>query len=183
MRNTIPVLRLTLLAALAAPAAAAAQQAFATVHIEAGAAGRDNARADTLESRAAALYHNPRQWLEVARLHRRAARLRGDDPRAAASYRMSAWSYAAVRELDIAYQMMRYAAEAAARAGDVERSAGSYVDAAIISVAGDRPDRVGGLLEKTRVLLESPVMPPEARTAILRRIGDEPTLARTWARR
>jgi hypothetical protein len=93
---------------------------------------------------------------------------------------MSAWAYAAVNDFGSARSMMEHAAEAAASVGDVERSANSYVDAAIIALAGNREDRLDGLLKKTRSLLGSPVLPEPARNIILRRIGEEPRLAQVW---
>jgi hypothetical protein len=144
--------------------------------------GQENARADALEAGAITLYGTPREWRTVAGLHRRAAALRRDDPRAVDSWRMAAWAYSAARDPATARAMMERAAERAAAGGDVERAANAYVDAAFIALESGGTDRVPGLLRKTRVLLSSPVLPADRRAAVLQRISGEARLAQGWAR-
>jgi hypothetical protein len=173
-------------AILLAPVPGAAQSAptrVEPVRVVASAptrSARDNARADTLEQWATKYYNVPREWRTAARLHERAAMLRGDDPRAAESFRMSAWLYRAARDAAYARVMMEKSAQHAASGGDVERAANAYVDAAVLAIEANRDDQVPGLLRKTRVVLGSPLLTSERRETILRRIGGETRLALAW---
>jgi hypothetical protein len=170
---------LLVLSALA-PVPALAQQPLTPVRVHGEAATRNNARADTLEIHAVALYGVPREWRTVATLHRRAAELRGDDPRAAESFRLAAWAYSAARDLGMARQMMLRAAERAAGSGDIEKAAHSYIDAAFIAIDEERDDRLPDLLRKVRVLLDAPLLPAERRVTILQRVEGAPRLAQAW---
>jgi hypothetical protein len=180
------------LAALAAPDVALGQQPTAhrvnsvqPVRVELPASdpaapdrSRENARADELEASAAALYNSPREWQTVAQLHRRAAGIRGDDPRAVQSWLKAAWAYSAVGDLGNAQAMMERAAERAAAGGDVGQAANSYVDAALIAVEEKRGDQVPGLLRKTLLLLGSPQFPADRRADVLWRMGGEAGVAK-----
>lgn len=168
---------LVMLALLAAPVGAAAQQPLSTVEIEANRVSRENARADSLDERARALYGVSRWHLDAARLHRRAGMLRGNDPRAVSSFRSAAWMYSAAGDHALGRQMMETAAERAARVGDVEGAANAYIDAAYLAIASDRSDRVPEILGRMHAVLGSPLLPSERRTAILRRVGDAPAIA------
>jgi hypothetical protein len=93
---------------------------------------------------------------------------------------MAAWLYAAARDLGRARQMLERAAERAAAGGDVERAANSYVDAALVAVQGGRYDQVARVMRKLAALLESPILPPETRDLLHRRINGSPRLAQLW---
>lgn len=162
--------------ALAVPSTAVAQQRLPPMRVFATAQG-DNARADTLERWAASMYDARWQWPNAARLHERAALLRGYAPRAVASWRMSAWLYSAADNNGRARTMMERAAASAAAGGDVERAANSYIDAILLAMEARRPEPVPGLLVKTRAVLHSPLLPAERREAILRRVGEDSRLA------
>jgi len=165
---------------LLVPAATAAQHVFTPAPVVVSAAARDNARADTLEGWASSMYGKRWQWPHAARLHERAAALRGDDPRAVQSWRMAAWLHSADGNHGRGRAMMERAAASAIAVGDVERAADAYIDAALIAMEGGRADKATGLLRRTRVVLGSPLLPLERRGAILRRIGDEPRLAQAY---
>ena len=147
-----------------------------------GRTGRDEARADTLVAQAEALQRSRGQWLEVARLYRRAATLRGDDSAAVTGFRLAAWAYGAIGDLNLAREMMEKAGEHATRIGDVERAIVCFLDAALIAKANDRLEHAVRLIDRTRTLLASPLLPPETRQSLERRIGLEPTLAGTTPR-
>ena len=168
--------------ALATPGTAAAQQQLPPARVVAPAV-LDNARADTLERWAASMYSTRWQLPRAARLHERAAALRGDDPRAVQSWRMAAWLYSATGDHGQGRAMMERAAASAMAVGDVERAANAYVDAALIALEAGRADKAPPLLRKTRVVLGSPLLPDDRRAAILRRIGEETRLAQAWAAR
>jgi hypothetical protein len=137
-----------------------------------------NADADTLESRATVALRRRDGWWDAARLQRRAAERRGDDPRAVESYARAAWMYSGAGRLGTARQMMERAAERAAMGGDVERAAGSYLDAALIAVEAKREDLVPGLVARARRLIDSPILPAAQRASLLQRIERAPVLAR-----
>jgi hypothetical protein len=175
--------RLSVLAAplaLLVPADATAQRVHTPPTVVVNATTRDNARADTLDRWAESMYGTRWQWPRAARLHERAAALRGDDPRAVQSWRMAAWLYGATGDHGRGRTMMERAAESAAAGGDVERAANAYIDAALIAMEDGRADKATGLLRRTRVVLGSPLLPLDRRGAILRRIGEEPRLAQAY---
>ena len=123
------------------------------------------------------MYDTRWQWASAARLHERAAQLRGYDRRAVDSWRMSAWLYSAADNNGRARTMMERAAASAAAGGDVERAANSYIDAILLAMEARRPEAVPGLLVKTHAVLHSPLLAAERRDAILRRIGEDSRLA------
>ena len=140
----------------------------------------DRARADSLVALAERPQLAPSQggaYLEVARLYRRAAQLRGDDTAAVGNWRLAAWAYSASGDNGLALAMMKQAGESAARVGDVERSIQSFIDAALIAIAAGRTDQVAPLIGRTRALLDAPLLPAARRAEFRRRIGDDPALA------
>jgi hypothetical protein len=141
--------------------------------------GRDQARADSLVAQAETLQRSRGQWLEAARLYRRAALLRGDDSAAVTAFRLAAWAYGAAGDVGLALAMMEQGAERATRIGDVERAIGCFIDAALIAKAAGRNGRVSRLMERTYTLLASPLLPAERRLVLERRIVAEPTIAGT----
>jgi hypothetical protein len=139
---------------------------------------RTQALADTFEARATRLAAKPDGWRDAASLQRRAAGLRGDDPRAVESWSRAAWLYAGAGKLGLARRMMEEAARHAAAGGDVERSASAYLDAALIAVEEGRVDLVPALLQRMRRVSESPLLTIESRRLLLARASSEPRLAR-----
>jgi hypothetical protein len=159
-------------------APAAAQQPLSTVEVHAARTASEIARADTLEAKARAMYSTPRWYREAARLHRRAAMIRGSDPSAVASFRSAAWLYSVAGSNGIARTMMERAAERATAVGDVESAANSYIDAAFLAIASSREEQVPRLLSQTRAVLSSPLLTEDRRRSILQRVGGSPQLAR-----
>jgi hypothetical protein len=166
-----------LVVAVTIPSIALAQQPLSPVEIQADRAVRENARADTLEEIARSMYSNPRKFHEAAQLHRRAAMIRGDDPKAAESLRSAAWLYSAVKNNGLARQLMEKAAEKAAQSGNVELAANSYIDAALIALADNREDRVPVLLSRMHNVLRAPLLPQDKRAKILERIDANARIA------
>lgn len=167
-----------LLAMFIVPSSAAAQQPLSPVQIEAERSASENARADTLEEWARALYSTPSRIREAAQLHQRAAMIRGNDVRAVASYRSAAWAYSAAGNNGLATKLMVKAAEQAAMAGRIEEAANAYVDAALIAVADNREDKVPTLLTRMHAVLSAPLLPEDRRAKILERIESNSRVAK-----
>lgn len=167
-----------LLAIFIVPSDAGAQQPLSPVQIEAERSASENARADTLEEWARALYSTPSRIREAAQLHQRAAMIRGNDVRAVASYRSAAWAYSAAGNNGLATKLMVKAAEQAAMAGRIEEAANAYVDAALIAVADNREDKVPTLLTRMHAMLSAPLLPEERRAKILERIESNSRVAK-----
>jgi hypothetical protein len=162
----------------AVPAPVEAQQPLSPVQVEADRLATANARADSLEERARAMYSTPIWYIDAARLHRRAAGMRGNDPRAVASFRSAAWLYSIAGQHNVAKSMMEEAADRAKSVGDIEGAANSYIDAAFLAIASGREDQVPTILSRTHAVLKSPLLTQERRASILQRIGDAPRLAK-----
>ena len=160
------------------PVLVSGQQVLKRAVIEADRDAKANARADTLEARARTMYSAPWLYVDAARLHRRAAGIRGSDPRAIASLRSAAWLYSVAGKYGVARGVMEDAAERAKAVGDVESAANSYIDAAFLAIADGRADQVSGILTRTRSVLRSPLLSDVQRASILQRIGESPQLAK-----
>jgi hypothetical protein len=163
------------LAAVLAPMVADAQQPLTPVEI--AEAQSENARADALDALAQTMYSTPRKFREAARLHQRAAIIRGEHPTAAESYRSAAWAFAASGNGGLATQMMVKAADVAARTGRIEQAANSYVDAALLAVEDKRVDRVPTMLARVHTVLSAPLVPEATRAKILERIQGDTRVA------
>ena len=163
---------------IAAAPTVKAQHQLSPVQIESDRLARQNARADTLEEQARTMYSNARWYVDAARLHRRAAALRGNDPRAVASFRSAAWLYSVAGMHQVGRDMMEQAADRAKTVGDVEGAANSYIDAAFLAIASGREDQVPAILRRVHAVLGSPILPAERRTTVLQRIGGASQLAR-----
>ena len=159
---------LALSLAIATPAFA--QVSLAPVKVVSSFASRASARADTLEQRAEALMTEKSSWKEAAKLYRTAAELRSDDPRAAHSFRTSAWLYAASGNRGQARKMLAKAAERSAESGDAVRAAHTYIDAAFAAAEDGRTDLVAGLIRKARLLADADVLSADQQLDILRRL-------------
>ena len=179
MRTRTPYRALLIAVAAAMPALTMAQPTATTIQGRSEAEHRRVARADTLDQRAEALHQIPRNWREAARLHRRAGELRGDHASSIRSFRLAAWLYIATNGPGPARTMMEKAAESATAIGDLEQGATAYIDAALIASADDYR-RVPKLLERARLLIDSPLFPAESRVALTQRIQGATELAQLW---
>ncbi len=165
------------LATLIVPSASEAQQELSSVQVEAQRVENENARADKLEKYAVELYSTPSRFREAAKLHQRAALIRGTDPRAAASFRSAAFAYSAARDNGLAMQMMVKAGEQAALTGRIAEAADYYVDAALLAVEASREDKVPAILSRMYAVMSAPLFPDDRRTEILGRIRGDTRVA------
>jgi hypothetical protein len=165
------------LATLIVPSMSAAQQELSRVQVDAQRAENENARADKLEEHARELYSTPSRFREAAKLHQRAALIRGSDPRSAASFRSAAFAYNAARDNGLATQMMMKAAEQAALTGRIEEAADYYVDAALLAVEDSREDKVPAILSRMYAVLSAPLFPEDRRSEILDRVRGDTRVA------
>lgn len=166
-----------MLALVIVPSDSAAQQPLSPVEIAAERSENANARADSLEEWARALYSTPSRFREAAQLHHRAALARGDDPRAAASYRTAALIYSAAKNNGLATKLMLKAGEKAALAGRIEDAANNYVDAAFLAVEDNREDKVAAILSRMHTVLNAPLLSEDQRLNILRRVNGDARVA------
>jgi hypothetical protein len=152
------------LGTLIQPAPAAAQATFAR-------SAETTARAIELEARAEALYSSPRRYRDAARLHEQAARVRGAaDPQSAKNLRQAARLYHYAGDVARARSTMERAADAAMQVGDVVTAAASYLDAAFMARDEGLATEVERLVERARLLGNSPLLDAAQRDAILGRI-------------
>lgn len=104
------------------------------------------------------MYGSPSRFIDAARLLKRAAKLRGEDPRAATNFRSAAWMYSAAGQNSSAREMMELAAERSLVVGDVEQAATSFIDAAELALASGREDKVPLLIRRARAAVKSPLI-------------------------
>ena len=116
-------------------------------------------------------------YLELARLYRTAAELRGADTAAVTHFRMAAWSYLAGGDTTAALRVMTQGAQLADRLDDIGRAVDTWVNAALIAQAGGRHRELAVAIRQAGSLLSSPRLSAEGRIAVMRRIEAYPTLA------
>ena len=178
MRPTTRALLSTsaVLAALAVPAAARAQQ---QPHKLAEVSARLT-RADLLDARAEAYEQSgrTRHFGRAARLREQAAGLRAPEDsaafsslRKAANLRYGRGEYAAARGL------MERAGDQALARGDVYNAASAYADVASLAVETRDPERVRAFVAKSTLLMRSPLLSPSQQNVLQTRIGQLPAAA------
>ena len=134
--------------------------------------------ADALDRQAAERYGTPREWRTAARLHERAAALRGPaDASASESLEMAAHLYRAAGDLGKARSAMERAASHAAARGDVVTAANAYVDAGLLALENGRDDQVATLARKAETIAYSPLLSELQRATIMNRVGYSQLLA------
>jgi hypothetical protein len=117
------------------------------------------ARAADLESRAAALYDQPRPWLKIALLMEQAAALRDEtDPVRAADLRVAGAMYYHAGKLNAARTNLTAAAESYQRHGDVLNAVKTYIEAALVAQEKNAPDVADKLARRAECLLQSPLL-------------------------
>jgi hypothetical protein len=173
----------SLLAAIAstvAPAATGAQQPTYTatpVVVTSGPRRADIARAERLEAQAELDARRVRSWREAAALHLRAARLRGQTTEALDGYRRAGWLFSAAGDHGAGWHALEQAARVALDRGDPARGIDLLVDATLIANVDGDPRQVNRLLQRTRTLIETAVVPEERRLALQARIDRASRLA------
>lgn len=171
----LPVVASTLLAAVALPCAALAQQQLAPVRVTASVI----AHADSLDARAdshpvATLRDMPK----VASLRERSAELRTDaDPKRFAGFQTAAFLRYGAGDRRRALADMELAARSAAARGDVENAANAYIHAAHLALDLRQTARVVEYTNAARLLAESPLLTEEQRIVLRGRLPHETQVA------
>jgi hypothetical protein len=159
-----------------APASVRAQERLEPVVVTA----TSNARADSLLAQAITYQDSLRHLDRAARLHEQSAALRSaDDPQTAKSLRSAAANWYYYGDRSRARDDMEHAARQAMARGDVMTAANAYVDAAVIAAELGQAARVADLGRKGEILISSPLLTPEQRTALRDRVtrGHEVAMA------
>lgn len=169
--------------AVATPAAAQqpvpqqAQQPASPIVVMANPSRADIERAERLEAQAERDARIVRSWRDAALLHLRAARLRGRTPEAVDAYRRAAWLFSATGDHGAGRRSLEQAARVALERGDPARGIDILVDATLMANEDGDPRQVNRLLQRTRSLLESAILPEERRVALRARIEDASRVA------
>jgi hypothetical protein len=110
---------------------------------------------------------------EAARLHRKAAELRGvGDSLAVRCLFEAGYLFYGTMDLEESRAALLLGADRAAEIGDVVRAARGYLDAASVSRELNDGATQRTLMTKARLLARSPLITDEQRAEILRRLGD-----------
>ena len=131
--------------------------------------------AEEMEQRAKDIIMGGRGWDRAAGLYRRAAELRGtDDIRSADNLRLAGYiQYYRGRPL-AAVLALTQAGEAFLALGDVEGAAEALIDGAWVATQSGMSPQALDLAERARRLTRSPLLQPEERSALARRLGSPP---------
>lgn len=155
------------LTAMTQPARVVAQE-FAFVRSE----PVDVERAEQLEAKAHALYHNTSKYADAAKLHEQAADLRGPaDPMRVKDLQMAARLYHYSGREVKAQAVMERAAEEALASGDIITAANAYLDASHLAQYQKRTEDVVRLARKAEMLANSPLLGNQQRSSLQERIG------------
>jgi hypothetical protein len=129
-------------------------------------------KALALRQQAVALYDHPQRSVDVARLLREEATYRtARDPEAIEALVLSSHFYLyGGRPVD-AWRTMEAAAKRALAIGDVRRAAQAYIDAAVVAERWHEEPETKRLALAASLLMESPLLPPEQRDDLMRRMG------------
>lgn len=137
----------------------------------------DVERAERLEAQAERDARAVRSWRDAAVLHLRAARLRGQTVEALDGYRRAAWLFSAAGDHGAGRRSLEQAARVALDRGEPARGINLLVDATLMAHEDGDPRQVNRLLQRTRTLLETAIIPEERRIALRARIEDASRLA------
>jgi hypothetical protein len=171
MRDTmrrLPIAAGTLIASLALPAAALAQQQLEPIRVTAVA----TARADAMHAKAEAMDKSSlRAFGKMAHLHEKSAGLRGaDDPQRVECLKEAAFLRYGTGDLRRAGDDMERAAQLAAARGDVMTAATAYTDAAYIAAYRKQPERTVEFTSAAQLLSASPLLSAAQRMELLNRL-------------
>jgi hypothetical protein len=154
---------------LALPAAARAQQPLAPVHVSDA-----MTKADRLDARAAAYMQSGslRDLGKAAGLREKAASLRAlEDPRGFTGLEAAAFMRHALKQRPAALSLMQRAAEQAMARGDVFNAATAYVNTAFIAVELRDVDLARRSVERSTLLMHSPLLSVQQRDALRRTVA------------
>ena len=155
---------------IAVPTQTQAQDAFVSLDVT----PRPDA-AESMEALAYDMIRDGRGWMEAASLYRRAAELRGSsDAASATDLRLAGYLYFYRGRADAAVTTLTEAGEAFLALGDVQGAAGAFIDGAWVAAKSDMPEEASALSARARLLTRSPLLPPDDRFALARRLGATP---------
>jgi hypothetical protein len=165
-----------LVAAIITPARAGAQQA-APLLVIASPSRSDLERAARLETQAERAEQFVKGARDAARLHVRAARLRGQTAEAVTCYRRAAWLFSASGDQNSGRRMLEEAAKVMLSRGEAAPAIGVLIDAALMAAADGDLRQVNRLVQRTRSLLDSAQIPDDTRMALRTRVEEAARLA------
>jgi hypothetical protein len=167
--------RLAFIAIIATSAATShqvqAQSAFAALDVSVRPAA-----AEEMEQRAHDLVLTGHGWEQAAGLYRRAAELRGtDDVKSADNMRLAGYIHYYRGRSQASVLALTHAGEAFLALGDVEGAAEALIDGAWVATQAGMSTPALALAERARRLTRSPLLQPEERSALARRLGTPPS--------
>jgi hypothetical protein len=167
--------RLAFLAIIATSAAAShqiqAQDAFVALDVSVRPVD-----AEAMEQRAHDVILTGHGWEEAVGLYSRAAELRGtDDVKSAGNMRLAGYIHYYRGRPQSSVLELTQAGEAFLALGDVEGAAESLIDGAWVAMQAGMSAQALDLAERARRLTRSPLLQPEERSALARRLGTPPS--------
>jgi hypothetical protein len=134
------------------------------------------AAAEEMEQRAHDLIVTGTGWDRAAVLYRRAAELRGtDDLKSADNMRLSGYLHFYRGSSQASVLALTEAGEAFLALGDVGAAADALIDGAWVATQAGMSPQALDLAERARRLTRSPLLQPEERSALARRLGTPPS--------
>ena len=177
--STRPLFWTAVVTALALPAAARGQQPLDPIQVSVRAT-----EAEKLEARANA-YLESGAWRNLGKaagLREKAASLRAaEDPRGFTSLQMAALLRHALKQRPAAIGLMQRAAEQAMARGDVFNAATAYVNVAFIALEMRDGELAKRSVEKSSLLMHSPLLDATQREALQRSLAQVSTPERALA--
>jgi len=132
--------------------------------------------AEEMEQRARDLMLGGRGWEQAAGLYSRAAELRGtDDVKGADDIRLAGYIHYYRGRSQASVLVLTQAGEAFLALGDVEAAAAALIDGAWVATQAGMSTQALDLAERARRLTRSPLLQPEERSALARRLGAPPS--------
>ena len=137
----------------------------------------DIERAVRLEKQAEQDARFTRNWRDAATLRLRAARLRGPTSEAIDGYRRAAWFYSASGDHGAGRRALEQGARVALERGEPAGAIEMLLDATLLAHADGDPHQTNRLLDRSRSLLESAILPEDRRLALRARVDSAARLA------
>jgi hypothetical protein len=166
-----------LLVVATSPVAAQGDSSQAPIVITAAPSHSDIERAMRLEKQAEQDARFTRNWRDAATLRLRAARLRGPTSEAIDGYRRAAWFYSGSGDHGAGRRALEQGARVALERGEPARAVEMLLDATLLAHADGDPHQTNRLLDRSRSLLESAILPEDRRLALRARVDSAARLA------
>jgi outer membrane PBP1 activator LpoA protein len=130
-------------------------------------------RAAVLRAEAEELFSQPRRWSRAASLLERSAEIGGmTDANSFGSLLLAGRLRANTRDYAAAYQNLEKAGEHALARGAVLDAAHAFIDAAHVAAADGNRKNARAMVERAKLLAESPLLTSVQAEQVTRRIGD-----------